>query len=466
MAESKKNPNQESKRSRTEKKTKNVRINRLIKDKSVQKAREKAALEAQEEQSALAKQEQELSADLFISPEEALGPTVYNERYLKTAGIYRCVRYGVILLLVVFLLGMLNFFREEITIENFRYLMRNVNFELRTELGETGSISYDSNSLNRFAVYKGSLAQISDRRLAIYDSTGRTSYTGSLNYSSPAICASEKYVLAYDRAGGAFSLYTGFSQAYADTTDYPITDVSLTDSGVFAIASRSKDYFGVVTVYSGSFQLMNKIQKNKYIASVDLSLDGKNLLIASYYIGESGIVTELMTLAVDSDEPTLLFTLDGILPWEARWMEDGRFVLICEEGVKFFDNEGKIFNTYGFSDKNVIEYKVSRSLSEIALLCAEGTKTEATRLILLDGEGKTSLEHSFPDPITAPTFAADGLILLSGNVARRITEDGKIYRYVGDSVFQAAAAGGETLYLCTYTRAVLHDPQESEEENS
>lgn len=463
MAESKQKTNQESKkRSRSEKKSKNVRVNRLMKDKSVQKAREKAAHKAEAEQYALEKQEQELSTDLFISSEEALGPTIYNERYLKTAGIYRYLRYGVLLLLVVFLLGMLNFFREEITIENFRYLMRNVNFELRTELGETGSISYDSNSLNRFAVYKGSLAQISDRRFAIYDSNGRTSYTGSLDYSSPAICASEKYILAYDRAGGDFSLYTGFSQTYSDSTDYPITDASLTDSGVFAIASRSKEYFGVVTVYSSSFQLMNKIQKNKYIASVDLTADGKNLLIASYYVGESGIVTELMTLAVDSDEPTLLFTVGGTLPWEARWIDDEHFVLICEEGVKFFDNKGKMFNTYGFSDKNVIEYKVSRSSSEIALLCTEDTGTEATRLVLLDGKGKKRLEHSFPTKISAPTFADDGLILLSGNIAWQITEDGKINQYIGDSAFQSAAAGGETLYLCTYTRAILHDWKEQE----
>ncbi len=436
------------------KKKKAVRIFKLLK-RNQQKKSDKQLIQAEAKESALQKQEEEMSAEIYVDASEAMGPTIYNEGYMKKAAVYRNLRYGIMFALVLFLFGMLNLYREEITVENFRYLLRNVNFELRTELGETGSISFTSNENNVFAIYKSSLVQLSDRQIAIYDAGGRTSYTGELSYTAPGLCASQKFALAYDRNGGDYSLYTTFSQAHTASTGHPITDVDLSDNGNYAIASRSKEYFGTVEVYNSSFQLMNKIQKNKHIASIDLSSDGNMLLIASYYVGKEGIETELMTLAVDSNEPSLLFTLPGILPWEAAWMDDtdGKFVLICEEGVKFFDSKGKIFNEYGFSGQNVIEYTVSSSPSRIAVVTRAGADTNATGVTLLSENGKVLFEKSYKESAQHTAITQDGLILLFGNTAHRIA-DGKTELFTAEEIsLQTVVCNKDTLYLCTSTRA-------------
>ncbi|MBQ7827284.1 MAG: hypothetical protein IJ386_03365, partial [Clostridia bacterium] len=446
-----------------EKPAKQVRVKRLFRKKTPQKKREQAALQTQKREKALQEQEASYSNERYVSPEEALGPVIYNERYLKKAAVYRYLRYGIVILLVVFLVGMLNLFKEEITIENFRYLMRNVDFELRTELGEAGNISYDSNPLNTFAIYKGSLAQLSDRQIAIYDASGRSSYTGNLHYDSPALASSDKYLLAFDRTGGDYSLYTGFSQVHTATTGYPIADVDLSDEGVYVIASRSKEYFGVVEVYSSSFQLMNKIQKNKYIASVDLAEDGKNLLISSYFVGDTGICTELMILSIDSDKPSLLLTVEGTVPLEAAWISADRFVLVCDQGVKFYDLSGKLCDEYDTSKKNTIEYNVSLSNSRIALLYKEATDTSVYRLCVLNADGKTVLEHTFRQPVEEITFGEDRMILLSGNTAYSLTEDGTVSRFEHDVAIRAAVAEGDALYLCTATRVI--EPEWSTEKN-
>lgn len=458
MAEQNQSPKkktpQSNKPAKAEKPAKNVRIKRLYRGKTLQKKREQSALKEQHRQTALEKREETYSNERYVSPEEALGPAIYNEHYLKKASIYRFLRYGILILLVVFLFGMLNFFKDEITVENFRYLMRNVDFELRTELGEEGNISYDSNALNTFAVYKGSLVQLSDRKIAIYDAGGRSSYTGNPDYSSPALCSSEKYLLAYDQTGGAYSLYTGFSQVYSASTGYPIADADIVDEGIFVIASRSKEYLGVVEVYSSSFQMMNKIQKNKYIASADLSADGKTLLIASYYVGETGICTELMVLSIDSDTPSLLLTVENTMPWEAAWLDDKNFVLVCDEGVKFYNESGKVYSEYGFSEKNVIEYTVSQSTSRVAILCKESGDTASSRLCILSADGKVVFERSFAGNAEQITFYQDQLILISGNTVYNIPEDGAGRQFESDVAVRAVAAGGDTLYLCTATRVI------------
>lgn len=471
MAERKKKPSPHKKTSTASPQKKRVRIPKLFRKKNkqkpiripklfrknAQKKSDKQLIRDEQRQLALEKQTAELSPELYVDAEEAMGPTIYNEGYLKKAAIYRNLRYGIIFVLVLFLFGMLNLYREEITIENFRYLMRNVNFELRTELGETGSISYTSNETNVFAIYKSFLAQLSDHRIAIYDADGRTSYTKDLQYSSPEICASEQFVLAYDKSGGDYSLYTTFSQAHSGSTGYPIADADLADNGTYVIASRSKQYFGVVEVYNSSFQLLNKIQKNKYIAAVDLSADGKMLLIASYYVGRQGIETELMSLSVDSDEPSMLCTLSGIFPWEVSWLEDtgGSFVLICEEGVKFFDSKGKIFNEYGFSDQNVIEYTVSSSPARVAVVTQADVDTDTTHVTLLSESGNLLLSKSYSESIQNAAITHDGLILLFGKTARRIGEDGTEELFSADSTLQTVVAAKEGVYLCTPTRAII-----------
>ena len=459
MAESdpkpkKKKTNASDKPAKVEKPAKAVRVKRLVRGKTPQKKREQTALQERKQEKALQEQEESYLNERYVSPEEAFGPKIYNERYLKKASVYRYFRYGILILLVAFLLGMLNLFKEEIPVENFRYLIRNVNFELRTELGEAGSISYDSNPLNTFAIYKDYLAQLSDRQIAIYDDSGRTSYTGSLNYSSPAIASSNKYLLAFDRSGGEYSLYTGFSQVHTASTGYPISDADLSDEGIYVIATRSKDYFGVVEVYSSSFQLMNKIQKNKYIASVDLSEDGETLLIASYYVGNSGICTELMALSIYSDTPSLLTTVEGTMPMEAMWISEDRFVLVCDRGVNFYDQNGKLYSEYDISRKNLIEYTVSPDNAQIALLYREATDTSLYRLCVLDEKGKSVLNHTFDRQVEQITFAGKDVLLLSEMTALRLSANGELHQFKHDSAFRAVLANEDTLYLCTATRVI------------
>ena len=439
---------------RAEKPAKSVRIGRLFRGKTPQKKREQTALQEHKQAKALKEREESYLNERFVSEEEAFGPKIYNERYLKKAAVFRYVRYGILILLVGFLLGMLNLFKEEITLENFRYLIRNADFELRTELGQSGSISYDSNPLNTFVMYKDYVAQLSDRQLAIYDDSGRTSYTGSLRYATPSLAASDKYLLAYDRSGGEYSLYTGFTQVHTASTAYPISDVDLSDEGIYVIATRSKDYFGVVEVYSNSFELMNKIQKNKYIASVDLSEDGETLLIASYYVGKTGICTELMVLSIYSDTPTLLTTVEGRMPLEAAWISEDRFALVCDRGVNFYDQKGKLCGEYEISQKNLVEYSVSTDNAQIALLYKEETETSVYRLTVLDPSGKPILRHTFDHPVSEVTFAGKEVLLLADNIAYRLTEKGELSRFQADSALRAILADSDRVYLCTATRVI------------
>lgn len=393
----------------------------------------------------------ELSEEIYVTEEEAFGPEIQNDAYLVLARRYRWGRWGVIALLLIFLVCMFNFFKEEITLENFRYLMRNVNFEIKTEIDEEGAILYDSDDTNIFEIFKSSLAVTNGQKLAIYDAGGRTSCTAEFSYASPALKASDKYLIAYDRSGGDYSLYSSFTQMHSGSTGYPISDVDVTDSGVYAIASRSKEYFGEVTIYNSAFNMLGKIRKNKYIAAIDLSEDGKSILIASYFSGESGYVTELMSLRVDSDEPDLLFTLENTFPYRVQWTEAGEFMLCGSSGIKFFDKDGKVYNEYTFSGQNVIKYSVDAS--GVAVVTASTADSGLSTLTVLDHKGKQIGVYSADGAIESLAIS-DGIVCLTSDRVAWKLEEGKFYRATTDSRFQTSLQNGELTMLCGYTRVL------------
>ena len=68
-------------------------------------------------------------------------PTV-NRYYMAVSKRYRVARYLTVVLLVVYLLVMLLFYRENITYANFVYLARDLDSDTQLSIGEYSDITY------------------------------------------------------------------------------------------------------------------------------------------------------------------------------------------------------------------------------------------------------------------------------------------------------------------------------------
>ena len=72
-------------------KKKAIRIFKLIR-KNQQKKTDKQLIRTDAQKVALQKQEAEMSAEFYVEATEVMGPTVYNEGYMKKAAVYRNLR--------------------------------------------------------------------------------------------------------------------------------------------------------------------------------------------------------------------------------------------------------------------------------------------------------------------------------------------------------------------------------------
>jgi len=66
----------------------------------------------------------------------------YNKYYLHVSGVYRAAKWGALLLFTLFLVLMLVLQRDNITYENFRYLLRDLNLSSSVD-GAYASLVFD-----------------------------------------------------------------------------------------------------------------------------------------------------------------------------------------------------------------------------------------------------------------------------------------------------------------------------------
>lgn len=380
---------------------------------------------------------------------------VTNRYYLTLSTRFRFATWITVIVLGAYLVGMFLAFRDEITLDNFRFLMRNVNFRLESTLPlpkDQSGVIYDRDQDRVFALYKEYFATVGGGRLTVCDENGNQSYSGALSYADPVLRSSDSQLLCFDRGGREYGLYTYFNCVQEGNLDYPITDGVISDGGIFALATREENYYGSVMVYDGQDRLIQRIRKDKYIVSLDLLPDGSQILVTSFYTGENGQpITEIAAHPTSSTEAESILTFENVLPYECRYLDEGGCVFVGSDGVKFIDSKWKIYSTSTFSGQNVIKYVTGGG--SVALLSCLDSDTTDLILTRIDSDGggrRLSMVGDLP-----VLCEADGQICVcvGGNLTILPKEGDPItLEDVGRP--QAILWDGERFWLCMNTRVI------------
>jgi len=392
----------------------------------------------------------------YQSRPEADEDSVKNERYEKVAKWLRAVKWACALLLIGYLLFMAFTFREEITMENFRYLIRNVDLDIQSSVVLENRIVYDADPDNMFIKYRDYLAVLGSGRLKIFDRQGGQAYSEEIALASPAAVTSDKYMILYDREGDGYSVYSYFALENREELGYPVSAAAISGSGTYAIAARSADYDGAVYVYNQSFKLINRVLKNKSVTALALTPEGDELIIAAYSASESGsMVTELTVLPTMTGSSRLMFSIEGVMPYECGYLSDGAFYLIGSDGVRIYENDGSQRARIPF-DGDPISW--TADAEGFALIYPDNAESGKLTCVMLDQYGgeifRKDAGHGSLD------IAKDGEYLLLLYDDRLIKTNGSATAEIEFETPVGAVAvvsgGGEAL-ICTQTAAILPD---------
>lgn len=423
----------------------------------VRKREKKELTEAKRRQNELEKRQNPVYNEAYVpylDQVEAEENVVKNRRYEAISKVYRTSKWIALSLFVLYAVLMLFTFRDEITVENFRYLMRNVDFGIDTAVVRDNQIVYSADDNNRLINFRDYIALYNNRQLTIYDPGGSIALSEKLDYEQPSAKTSEKYLLLYDKGGNKYSVYSYFSREKSDKLDYPISQAAMSDSGVYAIATKNRDYQGVIYIYNSSFNLMNSIMKNKSISAMDLSADGSELLVCAYYTDERGRdMTELTLLPTSANEIRLTLTIEDTVVYSCSYFESG-FVLICGNSLRFYDSDGNLAKIYSYNNTGINKYVTGKN--GVSLVSVNGNDNSLCSIEMLDTKGDTIFSVNVPSDYEDILMQDDFVYLLYRDKLVRVNVSG-----ISEKELETPLAPikliftDQDLFVCTATTAVI-----------
>lgn len=318
-----------------------------------------------------------------------------DTRSEKKVKKFRLLKFISITVLVLFLIGGFLLFKNDITIENLRYMVKYLDFSSSGAFSEESVIYYNSDPENDFRVFRGDLALINQSSVTLFDRRGSAVMTDTYNMARPVSVCGEKYLAIYDLGGHNVRIYNSFSLLFEQSFQYPVQSVSINSDGAFCVVTSEKNYRSAVFVYDQTFKETYRWLSAEKIAMSAFLSDRNELTISAIQAVAGDLVLELIDLEVGEKNPVSVFTLKDELPLMHR-KEKKTSVLVTDHSFHVLEN-GKEIATRSFSQNGIL--KAALGENRIAILQDELSVGVNYRLLIFDENGKEISTYKFSESI-------------------------------------------------------------------
>lgn len=368
--------------------------------------------------------------------------------YAKVAARYRTAKYLTIFLLVLLLLGGLIMGSGSITYANFVYLLRDLDVVFDAVGGTDADMLYYSTAEDRhYVAYRDGLALVNRDGIQIYNSGGKKTLEDDPDYSDLHAVASDRYLLAYDRSGGGYTLYNSLSAVYRDTLDYPIHGAAISDSGYYAVISETREYTSAVLLYNKNCKLVNRYLKDKYVIDVAISDDGDRIAIVSASSSQGDYLAEFQLCKPGSDTAIATLSIPGVFPMAVRFFSDNSFAVLCDAAIYFYSDAGELLKALDFADSAPERFALAGKYA--ALVYPANVMGTESRICIFDSAGNAVAETVVEGGAQAVTVTEDAAWLMTERLLFRVSPDGDVTSMSYSGGAKAILAVEEDVLICT-----------------
>ena len=117
-------------------------------------------------------------------------PERINRRYKHASVAVGITKYVVITVFFLFFMVMSLIYSSQISIENFRYIIKDMNLKIPTGIEEYGDIYYVADMEQNYAIYRDDFVCCSRSGLQVIDMTGKQIQNTALKYVKPRLLCS------------------------------------------------------------------------------------------------------------------------------------------------------------------------------------------------------------------------------------------------------------------------------------
>lgn len=317
--------------------------------------------------------------------EQVLPQNDYYESISEKLGIAQVVLYLSLLAFVV-----LSFLKNTnlITYQNFYYFIKDLNASAETvDVWNTDSVSYPTDDVQSFTLYRDGLAVAGDSAVTVFTATGRQTISETITYHNPVAVGNGKYLLVYDLGGTKYSLYNSYTQIFSGECDYPISDATVSKTGMYALTSASSEYNSVVSLYNSNFSLLNVYKKNGYVMDVAINPKGNSVALVTSTSKGGQFHTELLISPVGETKATASLKISDSLALSCVFTGNDTVSVLCSGGLYAYEANGNLINSHEFSGDTVSSFAAT---AEGHAVCLKTLGTSEKKAVLVfDKRGST-----------------------------------------------------------------------------
>ncbi|MBQ8005654.1 MAG: hypothetical protein IJ303_05030 [Clostridia bacterium] len=379
-----------------------------------------------------------------------------NLYYEKVSIVYSTVRYLLLVFLVLLIAVASIKNSESITYDNLMFLMKDLGSVAESSSGGFADISYNPDQAIAFSGFRKNLALAAPSGLKIYEGDGDLLFEGSDKFSTPRLETSDRYLLLYDFNSSGFALYNSFARIYTEKLEHDITGADISDSGMFALVSKTKEYNSAVLLYNKNCRMINRYLSEDRVVDVALDRTGERICIISFSAENASFKTKVMIAEPGDDFALSTLELGDVFPLACEYTDDGNLTVLCDKALYFYDREGTLIGSYELGGEPQALYCGSEGT---VIAFSENTVSAGSSVKVLSGSGELVFSGETEGRASAVLYKDGCAFVLEGNRLIRIDTSN------GEKDFADLDGGGKTMIVyskndvmvCSNSKAEYYD---------
>jgi hypothetical protein len=377
------------------------------------------------------------------------------------------LRYVVLGFVVAFVVFSLSFHSNEITIENFRYMLKFINLGDSAETPDGGVLTFDAIEGNKGMIFKGDLAVMNESGITVTGWDGEILLKSDFMFDHPKMVENGVNLFCYDIGGNDIKVFNSYSRVWSPEApfEYPIYGLAASKKGGFAVITSSKGYRSAVYVYDSAFRLIySRLFSDDYVDFVDISSNGNEFVTAAHFSDKGNLVTRISRFSTESENALNTQDFVGEIPLGVYYTENG-FALMTSNALRLFDSDGNVAGTVDFSGRELLSGRIMDGKYALITYGLSGLSGGA-QAVVYNLDGSVRFEKSFKTSLSDTAVCGEKLYALSPGVLS-VTDvgTGEENIYSVPTSFSSLVRDGERVILFSENRAEYFEPKNFERQD-
>lgn len=257
-----------------------------------------------------------------------------------------------------------------------------------------------------------------------FNKSGKTIFKRSHSFSKPVLKHSETRYILYGQ--GETILYVGnFNEnIHTQNLSHGIIAADISDSGVYAVASKSDGYSSSVVVYNKKHEkIFEWFSSDKIINSVKLSKNGKFLALSTLKVVNGKYQSDFCILNFKSADPIYTRSYNEDIVYQIHATDTNVFCTVLSDNIEFINHKKSTISSFKTDySVNIVKYTNGKI---IAVRNVAANQDEST-IEIYNKNGE--LLHSFKiaDSIKDITYKSNRLFALGTHNIYKYSTEGEL----------------------------------------